>query len=219
MPSQNFPRPLNQQLDKISDPIPTNDVLADALLVTETTYFKGSGSSYTGTVPSNNFKYGVFCVVKRNDTSFIVHATSADGTSSNYYDGSAWGGWTPSTNELNAHLTPILITSDITFEDFVTNTTGTRFYKIGRICILQIDVTIGPLTAQTVKVIGSFSVDDYKPAAVSCYSDVYINETSEASGVLMGRGAVSTTGNIGIASNSARTNARVRGTFVWVSKA
>lgn len=75
----------------------TNDVLADALtLNTGAFFFRGNGSSYTGTVPDSNYKYGTFIVIRRNTTSASVIAlpeSTSIGIAYNTYSSGAWNGW------------------------------------------------------------------------------------------------------------------------------
>lgn len=71
----------------------TNDILADALTSNTTKFFSGSGSSYTGTVPNGNYKYGTFMVNRRYGTKTVLAQSANNDIAINTYDGSSWTGW------------------------------------------------------------------------------------------------------------------------------
>lgn len=76
----------------------TNDIISDALAlpagVTKT--FRGSGSSYTGTLPSGGFTTGTF-IVNRRETNTIqiiaISYLSSNGIALNTYANGSWYGW------------------------------------------------------------------------------------------------------------------------------
>jgi hypothetical protein len=75
----------------------TKDILTDALNVQSGCMkcYKGTGSSYTGSVPNSNYGYGTFFVLNRYSSSIWVMALSpvlADGIAVNHYTGT-WSGW------------------------------------------------------------------------------------------------------------------------------
>ena len=71
----------------------TNDILADALTSNTTRFFSGTGSSYTGTVPNGNYKYGTFMVNRRYGTKTVLAQSANNDIAINTYDGSSWTGW------------------------------------------------------------------------------------------------------------------------------
>lgn len=76
----------------------TNDVLADALTqYAGVKFYSGSGSSYTGTVPDSNYKYGTFVVNRRGTNSISVvafpEATTLGIALNSSTNGSTWAGW------------------------------------------------------------------------------------------------------------------------------
>ena len=72
----------------------TNDILADALTVTKTTFFRASNTTnYTGSVPSNSYKKGVFIVNRRISGRFVLAISDAKEMAVNYYNGTSWSGW------------------------------------------------------------------------------------------------------------------------------
>lgn len=76
-----------------SDENLTNDILADALNCTKTTFFKGSGSNYTGTVPVSDYKYATFMVNVRDANRTVIAESSTGGIATNGYNGVQWAGW------------------------------------------------------------------------------------------------------------------------------
>ena len=75
----------------------TTDILASATSQASGTVkaYRGTGGTYTGSVPTSYFGYGSFMVFCRATTSIIVVALSSrtsDGLAINYYNG-AWSGW------------------------------------------------------------------------------------------------------------------------------
>lgn len=75
----------------------TNDILATAVSVTKSSSYNGSGSSYTGTVPSSNFKYGAFHVDVRGSRKFVTAYGTGGEIATNVYDGTSWIGWKQAT--------------------------------------------------------------------------------------------------------------------------
>lgn len=77
----------------------TNDILQDAMAQAVNTiqFYRGSGSSYTGTVPHANFGYGSFIVMRRASLQIMVLAisqSSNNGVAMNSsMDGATWVGW------------------------------------------------------------------------------------------------------------------------------
>lgn len=82
----------NQALSNLDTPTVTADILASALQTTKAKLFRGSGSSYTGTLPDNSFKWGTFSV-EPYDNGRTVFALSDGHAAINYYNGTAWTGW------------------------------------------------------------------------------------------------------------------------------
>ena len=71
----------------------TNDILADAVNVTTTKMFKGSGTNYTGTLPSATFKYATFIVTTRGDYKMIIAEDSSGNIATNACISNTWQGW------------------------------------------------------------------------------------------------------------------------------
>ena len=78
----------------------TNDILADAMAMKTdgfVKFFRGSGASYTGTLPGTYFAYGSFIVLRRYSTAIMVLAISLsinEGMAMNWStDGATWKGW------------------------------------------------------------------------------------------------------------------------------
>ena len=71
----------------------TNDILTDAKSIGGTKVFTGTGSSYTGTVPNINYKYGVFFCTKRGSSVHVVACSEYDEYATNTWTGSSWTGW------------------------------------------------------------------------------------------------------------------------------
>lgn len=82
----------------------TNDILADALTSNKTKFFSGTGSSYTGTVPNGNYKYGTFMVNRRYGVKTVLAQSANNDIAINTYDGSTWTGWQELA--LNSKFTP-----------------------------------------------------------------------------------------------------------------
>ena len=76
----------------------TQDVLESALTLPNggiATYYL-SGSSYNGTVPTDNYKYGTAIAMRRFNVHCMVVCFSVvaqEKPAINYWNGSAWGGW------------------------------------------------------------------------------------------------------------------------------
>ena len=73
----------------------TSDIRTSALAVSKPTIFEGSGSSYTGILPSNSYAYGIFLVFPRGGDRIVV-ACSAVGIAICQYNGS-WAAWRTTT--------------------------------------------------------------------------------------------------------------------------
>lgn len=71
----------------------TNDILASALACTETTFFYGTGASYTGSVPNEYYRYGTFIVNVRGTNRYIIASSPMNGIAINSYDSGSWKGW------------------------------------------------------------------------------------------------------------------------------
>jgi len=77
----------------------TKDVLTDALSqpLYTTKVYSGSGSSYTGTLPDGNFRYGTFIVNRRGTSSIAVIAIAESVTVglalNTVSSGNTWNGW------------------------------------------------------------------------------------------------------------------------------
>ena len=77
----------------------TSDVLAEAAAMTTASvrFYRGSGDSYTGTLPSGgNYGYGSFIVFMRSANIrqvIAVPIVPGYGLALNEYDGSSWSGW------------------------------------------------------------------------------------------------------------------------------
>ena len=108
----------------------SNDVLADALTVGAGACkaFRGSGGSYTGTLPSptSAYSYGSFIVMRRNDNYIEVVAipySPSNGIAINGSNdgGSTWDGWTQTMN-----FKSVVKTGTISFS---AGTIGTRGFQ------------------------------------------------------------------------------------------
>lgn len=77
-----------------SDENVTTDILASALSATKTTFFKGSGTGYTGDIPAQSaLNYGSFIVNVRNTYRYVIGINTEGKVFTNVYGGSAWYGW------------------------------------------------------------------------------------------------------------------------------
>lgn len=76
----------------------TTDALTDALALTTGTMkaYRGSGNSYTGTLPSTAYQTGTFLIMAAYSTAIYVLAMPSDASALalNVYNGSSWSGWT-----------------------------------------------------------------------------------------------------------------------------
>lgn len=86
---------LSDQIAKLnSDENTTTDILASALAATRTTFFKGSGSGYTGNIPAQSaLNYGSFIVNVRNTYRYVIGVNTEGKVFTNVYGGSSWYGW------------------------------------------------------------------------------------------------------------------------------
>ena len=71
----------------------TNDIQADAVNCTVPTIFNGNGSGYTGSVPSEGFKFGFFLVVPRGSDINVLAVMGNSGIAVCRYSNSVWSGW------------------------------------------------------------------------------------------------------------------------------
>lgn len=131
----------------------TNDILADAVSQSiGVKFYTGSGSSYTGTIPSSYFKYGSFIVLKRNSANIEVIGIPyypAAGVAINGYDNGTWLGWhmSLSTTRTDAWWGAVKTLTAAPTE------TGTCFY---------------PFTVGTAFTIGGVSIPGYAKGVYIC---------------------------------------------------
>lgn len=115
--------------DKLSPQI-TNDILVDAEAQSndEICFYRCSGSSYTGTIPSTgNWTYCSAMVVPRGAGRIAVWFNDDD-IAMNRYSGSAWTGWTQMTH-------PVDYSSQVT--KTAGQTSDFYCYKIGRVVYIN----------------------------------------------------------------------------------
>lgn len=136
----------------------TNDVLTNAAAITDDSvhFYKGSGASYTGTLPHDDFKYGSFIVTCRgNGYKFVLAQSYTNRFAVNTYANNAWAGWNDITDKIanNSRGTTVNLdsytSSDYTFlsDGYITavvtnnsqsnaiaqvkDSSGTNFFRIG----------------------------------------------------------------------------------------
>lgn len=91
---QNEVATLKSKITKVnSNANATRDIISDALACTETTFFWGVGSSYTGTLPNDYYKYGTFIVNVRGTNRYVIAHAEDDELAVNAYNGLSWSGW------------------------------------------------------------------------------------------------------------------------------
>lgn len=113
----------------------TNDILASALACTETKFFFGAGSNYTGSIPDVNYGYGTFIVNVRGANRYIIASSPTNKIAINSYDGDSWKGWQELATNSN------FISSSQTLSTDATGNVGVSRY--GRLRIMYfINVTI-----------------------------------------------------------------------------
>jgi hypothetical protein len=144
----------------------TTDILATAVAQESGTVkaYRGTGASYTGTVPSVYFGYGTFIVLKRYATSINVLALSAhayDGIALNFYNGSPWTGW-----DICRAFKSVTKSATVSFS---AGTIGTRGFQTSWTAS-QIGGT--PVLAQITEVVAS---NEYHPFAFISGTTVYLN--------------------------------------------
>ena len=114
---------LNNQVTQLnSNSNVTNDILTTAVSATRSSFYNGSGSSYTGNVPNSNYKYGIFIVNVRNTRKFVIAISTNNDVAICAYDGSSWTAWTELATNNKQTLTATTnasgqIISDIAFEN------------------------------------------------------------------------------------------------------
>ena len=135
----------------------TNDILADALITNKTKFFSGSGSSYTGSVPSGNYKYGTFMVNRRYGTKTVLAQSSNNDIAINTYDGGSWTGWQELATKSNLTGTwndfTTAASSGITFYNDTTSTSG--YIIRGGFCFVNISMVIDSAVGDTSKAVVS----------------------------------------------------------------
>ena len=115
----------------------TNDILADALNCTESKFFNGSGGSYTGTVPSTNYKWATFMVNVKGTIKYVIAHAPENKIAINTYDNGAWQGWQELA--LNSSITFSNATSSITKNSTYVGTTNTKVFKSQNMAIVSIN--------------------------------------------------------------------------------
>lgn len=94
-----------------TDVTSTTDILASALTVTGTKFFKGiGGADYTGNVPNGSYKYGVFQVFKRNAQIFVL-AEASGSIAINRYENGAWDGWQEFARKSDSNWSNVTLTA------------------------------------------------------------------------------------------------------------
>ena len=145
----------------------TNDVLADALAMPAytTKAFRGSGASYTGTLPggSTNWAYGSFIVLKRNSTYHQVIAVNNNSelAVNSCNNGTTWIGW-------RIALCGNTVTKTATIS-FSAGTIGTRGFQTSWTAS---QIGGNPYLVQITEVVAS---NEYHPFAFISGTTVYLN--------------------------------------------
>lgn len=142
----------------------TNDILASATAQAGGTVraYRGSGASYTGTVPNAYFGYGTFLVLSRASTSINVIALSSrpdDGFAINQYNGS-WQGWVEINNRYVDKVQAVT---------FSAGTIGTRANSYSW---TSADIGGTPLHMQ---VVNSTGLANFMPICTIASSNAYLN--------------------------------------------
>lgn len=130
----------------------TNDILTSALSVTKSTFFNGSGSSYTGTVPSTNMRYGVFHVDVRSSRKFVTAIGTGGEIAVNVYDGTSWSGWQ------QLAITPVVAYTDTAFS------INTNTYGVAAVPSASIPTVSG--RTRVMLVIGNFTSSDLSASQI-----------------------------------------------------
>ena len=145
----------------------TNDILADALAMPAytTKAFRGSGTSYTGTLPggSTNWAYGSFIVLKRNSTYHQVIAVNNNSelAVNSCNNGTTWIGW-------RIALCGNTVTKTATIS-FSAGTIGTRGFQTSWTAS---QIGGNPYLVQITEVVAS---NEYHPFAFISGTTVYLN--------------------------------------------
>ena len=145
----------------------TNDILADALAMPAytTKAFRGSGASYTGTLPggSTNWAYGSFIVLKRNSTYHQVIAVNNNSelAVNSCNNGTTWIGW-------RIALCGNTVTKTATIS-FSAGTIGTRGFQTSWTAS---QIGGNPYLVQITEVVAS---NEYHPFAFISGTTVYLN--------------------------------------------
>ena len=80
-------------INKLLDPTLTNDAMADSVNNSYVATFRGSGGSYTGTLPHGDYAYGVFLSIPRLAQRTLLAIYHGRGIAINLYNNGAWEGW------------------------------------------------------------------------------------------------------------------------------
>lgn len=144
----------------------TTDILATAVAQESGTAkaYRGTGASYTGTVPNVYFGYGTFLVLKRYATSINVLALSAhtyDGIALNFYNGSSWTGW-----DICRAFKSVTKSATVSFS---AGTIGTRGFQTSWTAS---QIGGNPYLVQITEVVAS---NEYHPFAFISGTTVYLN--------------------------------------------
>ena len=142
----------------------TNDILAsaDAMSGDRFKTFTMNGSSYTGTVPDANYKYGTGFVIKRHNTSVTATIYPESGGLSPIYNhknsSGQWTGWTSPSM-------PIALTGTAASGVTINNNSS---YKVGNLVVINLRITLTAAKNMDTAIITGF------PAPVSSLSSVGI---------------------------------------------
>lgn len=130
----------------------TNDILADALTSNTTRFFSGTGSSYTGTVPNGNYKYGTFMVNIRYGTKTVLAQSANNDIAINTYDGSSWTGWQElATKSGTWNNFTTAASSGITFYNDTVSTSG--YIVRGGFCFVNVSMAVDSAVGDTSKAV------------------------------------------------------------------
>ena len=124
---------LNSNISRLnSDANLTNDILVDAVNCSNSTFFYGSGTAYTGSVPNVNYEYGTFMVNVRRTSKYVIAQSASNDIAINVYESGAWIGWQELA--LNSKLTPI----DGELTDIITPTRRdlAKYSVSGNVCTI-----------------------------------------------------------------------------------
>lgn len=70
----------------------TKDIKSEVANINRPCIFEGDGSAYTGEVPKDTMKYGVFLVIPRGGDKFVVSICTS-GIRTCRYSGGSWTEW------------------------------------------------------------------------------------------------------------------------------